>query len=146
MADKWNDFVSIISVESSWEQSLKTKMTNLASLVQFIRNHISAVGDIEQIVSRNNCESRANLNQRSEQLSLQIITFSTMTQCSSRLCSVLSSHPPAPPPLSRSVCGPHHRLQKIQLTGRECITKTRTTYKTNESGADSKLLQYVLMC
>lgn len=68
-----------------------------------------------------------------------------MTQCSSRLCSVLSSHPP-PPPLSRSVCGPHHRLQKIQLTGRECITKTRTTYKTNKSGADSKLLQYVLMC
>lgn len=100
MADKWNDFVSIISVESSWEQSLKTKITNLASLVQFIRNHISAVGDIEQIVSRNNCESRANLNQRSEQLSLQIITFSTMTQCSSRLCSVLSSHPPPPPPFS----------------------------------------------
>ena len=63
MADKWNDFVSIISVESSWEQSLKTKMTNLASLVQFIRNHVSAVGDIEQRVSRNNCESRANLNQ-----------------------------------------------------------------------------------
>ena len=63
VADKWNDFVSIISVESSWEQSLKTKMTNLASLVQFIRNQVSAVGDIEQIVSRNNCESRANLNQ-----------------------------------------------------------------------------------
>ena len=100
VADKWNDFVSIISVESSWEQSLKTKMTNLASLVQFIRNHVSAVGDIEQIVSRNNCESRANLNQRSEQLSLQIITFSTMTQCSSRLCSVLFSHPPPPPPFS----------------------------------------------
>lgn len=97
VADKWNDFVSIISVESSWEQSLKTKITNLASLVQFIRNPVSAVGDIEQIVSRNNCESRANLNQRSEQLSLQIITFSTMTQCSSRLCSVLSSHPPPPP-------------------------------------------------
>lgn len=63
VADKWNDFVSIISVESSWEQSLKTKMTNLASLVQFIRNHESAVGDIEQRVSRNNCESRANLSQ-----------------------------------------------------------------------------------